>query len=69
VLLLYSDGISECMNEDGDLFGEERLKAVVADAVSGNAHSIRGAIFSAVDDFRQTRPYSDDMTLIVLKRQ
>jgi serine phosphatase RsbU (regulator of sigma subunit)/pSer/pThr/pTyr-binding forkhead associated (FHA) protein len=69
VLLLYSDGISECMNEAGDLFGEDRLKAVLAGAVSGDAHSIRGAIFSAVDDFRQTRPYSDDMTLIVLKRE
>jgi serine phosphatase RsbU (regulator of sigma subunit)/pSer/pThr/pTyr-binding forkhead associated (FHA) protein len=69
VLLLYSDGISECMNEAGDLFGEERLKEVLTGAVSSDAHGIRGAIFSAVDDFRQAQPYSDDMTLIVLKRQ
>jgi serine phosphatase RsbU (regulator of sigma subunit)/pSer/pThr/pTyr-binding forkhead associated (FHA) protein len=68
VLLLYSDGISECMNKAGDLFGEERLKQVLSESAGGDAHSIRGAIFSAVDTFRENEPYSDDMTLIVLKR-
>ena len=68
VLLLYSDGISECMNKAGDLFGEDRLQEVLTQSAHGDAHSIRGAIFSAVDTFRENEPYSDDMTLIVLKR-
>jgi sigma-B regulation protein RsbU (phosphoserine phosphatase) len=68
VLLLYSDGMTECMNKDGDMFGEERLKEVLTQAASGDAHAIRGAIFSAADTFRENEPYSDDMTLIVLKR-
>ncbi|MFH1311947.1 MAG: SpoIIE family protein phosphatase [Candidatus Eisenbacteria bacterium] len=68
VLVLYSDGITECMNGDGDMFGEERLEEVLATTSSEDAQGIRGAIFSAVDQFRQDRPYSDDMTLIVLKR-
>jgi sigma-B regulation protein RsbU (phosphoserine phosphatase) len=68
VLLLYSDGITECMNRDGELFGEDRLKDVLSQSASGDAHAIRGAIFSAVDTFRENEPYSDDMTLIVLKR-
>jgi serine phosphatase RsbU (regulator of sigma subunit)/pSer/pThr/pTyr-binding forkhead associated (FHA) protein len=69
VLVLYSDGITECMNKAGDLFGEDRLKDVIASACRDDAHGIRGAIFSAVDTFREEEPYSDDMTLIVLKRQ
>jgi serine phosphatase RsbU (regulator of sigma subunit)/pSer/pThr/pTyr-binding forkhead associated (FHA) protein len=68
VLLLYSDGITECMNRAGDLFGEDRLEQVLAKASQSDAHGIRGAIFSAVDTFRENEPYSDDMTLIVLKR-
>jgi sigma-B regulation protein RsbU (phosphoserine phosphatase) len=68
VLLLYSDGITECMNRHGELFGEDRLKDVLSQSASGDAHAIRGAIFSAVDTFRENEPYSDDMTLIVLKR-
>lgn len=68
VLLLYSDGITECMDGHDDMFGEDRLKDVLKQSAAGDAHSIRGAIFSAVDTFRQDEPYSDDMTLIVLKR-
>jgi len=68
VLLLYSDGITECMNGDDDMFGDDRLKEVLKQAAAGDAHSIRGAIFSEVDTFRQDEPYSDDMTLIILKR-
>jgi sigma-B regulation protein RsbU (phosphoserine phosphatase) len=68
VLLLYSDGITECMNSAGDMFGEAKLKETLARSAQGDAHSIRGAIFSAVDTFRENEPYSDDMTLIVLKR-
>jgi serine phosphatase RsbU (regulator of sigma subunit)/pSer/pThr/pTyr-binding forkhead associated (FHA) protein len=68
VLLVFSDGITESMNKDEDLFGEDRLKQVLADSAGMDAHGIRGAIFSAVDTFRQEVPYSDDMTLIVLKR-
>jgi sigma-B regulation protein RsbU (phosphoserine phosphatase) len=68
VLLLYSDGITECMNKAGDMFGEARLREVLTQAIASDAHGIRGAIFSAVDTFRENEPYSDDMTLIVLKR-
>jgi phosphoserine phosphatase RsbU/P len=69
VLLLYSDGITECRNGVGELFGEERLKEVLARCVDENdCHGIRRAIFTAVDDFRQGEPYADDMTLVVLKR-
>jgi sigma-B regulation protein RsbU (phosphoserine phosphatase) len=68
VLLLYSDGITECMDRREDQFGEERLKEVLRESAEGDAHAIKGAIFSAVDTFRQDEPFSDDMTLIVLKR-
>jgi serine phosphatase RsbU (regulator of sigma subunit)/pSer/pThr/pTyr-binding forkhead associated (FHA) protein len=68
VLLLYSDGLTECVNRDDELFGEERLEKVLASSADKDAQGIRGAIFSAIDDFRQDEPYSDDMTLIVLKR-
>jgi phosphoserine phosphatase RsbU/P len=68
VLTLYSDGITECNNSAGELFGEERLKEVLGRCVESDTYGIRKAIFSAVDDFRQGEPYADDMTLVVLKR-
>jgi serine phosphatase RsbU (regulator of sigma subunit) len=56
------------MDGKDDMFGDDRLKEVLKESAAGDAHAIRGAIFSAVDTFRQDEPYSDDMTLIVLKR-
>ncbi len=68
VLLLYSDGITECFNKRGELFGEPRLEKVLAESAHANARDIQAAILSAVDDFRQGAPYSDDRTLVVLKK-
>jgi sigma-B regulation protein RsbU (phosphoserine phosphatase) len=68
VLLLYSDGVTECMNKAGDQFGEERLEEVLKEHAQKGAGEIRDAIASAVEGFREDHPSSDDMTLIVLKR-
>jgi sigma-B regulation protein RsbU (phosphoserine phosphatase) len=68
VILLYSDGITESMNKESELFDEERLQEVLTASHAEDAHAIRGAVFSAVDNFREDQPYSDDMTLIVLKK-
>jgi serine phosphatase RsbU (regulator of sigma subunit) len=68
VVLLYSDGITECMNEDEDEFGEDRLKEVLIANSGKSAHDISEAIVHAVDGFREEAPSSDDITLVVLKR-
>lgn len=69
VLLLYSDGITECRGVTDDLFGEERLKSVLAGSSNSDAEDIRNAVFDAVDVFRQDEPYADDMALVVIKRR
>jgi len=69
VVLIYSDGITECMNEDDDEFGEDRLKEVLVANSDRSAHDIGEAIVRAADDFREEAPSSDDITLVVLKRQ
>lgn len=68
LLLLYSDGITECQNSTGELFGEARLEEVVAHSAELNAQEMIERVISAVDVFRQAESYSDDMTLVVLKR-
>jgi hypothetical protein len=69
LLILYSDGVNEAMNERSEEFGDERLLAIVRDRVTNemSADEVRAAIVDAVDEFRGTAPAHDDMTLVVVK--
>ena len=64
-LVLSSDGISEAQNANGDFFGEERLRAIVAAHRASDANALCQKIFSAVSDFTGGA-LQDDATLLVL---
>jgi len=68
LLLLYSDGLPEAMNGDREEFGEERLLEVARNNCENGAAKLISDVFTAVDDFRDSRSISDDMTLVVVKR-
>ena len=67
-LLIYSDGILESQNANGEEFGYDRLKAQLSDATSSSADSILFSVLGAVQDFATIRPLMDDMTLAVIRR-
>jgi len=67
LLLLYTDGITECENGAGEMFGEERLMNVLARMVDKDADAVKTAICEAVDSFRGDEP-RDDMTYVALRR-
>lgn len=67
ILLLYSDGITEAMNLNDQLFGLDRLKTLLKENYEEESDSIILKILDAVDNFCQGLPHSDDITLIVLK--
>jgi sigma-B regulation protein RsbU (phosphoserine phosphatase) len=68
VLLVYSDGILESMNEKSDEFGYARLREELRRAQNHSADSILFSVLGAVQDFAGTRPLLDDMTLAVIRR-
>lgn len=61
-VFLWSDGIIESHNRDGEMFGEARLDALF-NAV-GEADQLFGAILGAVDDFIGDGRRDDDITLL-----
>jgi serine phosphatase RsbU (regulator of sigma subunit) len=67
-LLLFTDGISEARDGEGRFFGEERLKAAVAAAGDCSAEEIVQALVTAVDRFTGSVDQTDDLTLLVAKR-
>ncbi|MBT5346587.1 SpoIIE family protein phosphatase [bacterium] len=68
VICLYSDGITEAMNENGELFGLDHLSDLVKKYSHQNTSlDIFSSISKDLSDFTNKTVQIDDMTLIVLK--
>jgi sigma-B regulation protein RsbU (phosphoserine phosphatase) len=67
-LIFYTDGITEAFSREGQMFGEERLRAAIQAAHAGTAQAMLGAIDAGVADFTQDSSPSDDMTLMILHK-
>jgi phosphoserine phosphatase RsbU/P len=68
MLIVYSDGITESLNNAGEEFGYGRLEAQMRRAQNGSADAALFSVLGAVQDFAATRPLVDDMTLAVIRR-
>lgn len=69
VLLAYTDGISEARDEEGNLFGYERIAAIVAEKRSGTVIELSNAIETAVKEYSDGDTPSDDIAILALKRK
>ena len=68
LLLACSDGILESFNEAEQEFGNMRLQTELRRAQRGSAEAVLFSVLGAVQDFAAPRPLTDDMTLMVVKR-
>jgi serine phosphatase RsbU (regulator of sigma subunit) len=64
-VLLYTDGVTEAMDKEGQLFGAEQLKQVLATA-GKNPDGILAAINRAVAEHTAGHPQSDDLAMVCL---
>jgi serine phosphatase RsbU (regulator of sigma subunit)/pSer/pThr/pTyr-binding forkhead associated (FHA) protein len=64
---VYTDGITEAMNPETELFGRERLERFITASPSAPAELVKG-IVSEVDRFCGSRPQRDDMCLVCVRR-
>jgi len=67
VLVLHSDGISECTNEAGEQFGVEAVQRLVTEVAWKDANGIADSIMEAAARFSKDLYSGDDRTLVVLK--
>jgi phosphoserine phosphatase RsbU/P len=66
VFLLFTDGLSEAMNADGDLYGEDRLRMLVEEHGGLGAEGLRERIVRDVEAHVGSADPHDDLTLIVV---
>ena len=68
LLLMYTDGITEAMNQQEEEYGIERLQEVVVNCSACSADLLLDYIVAGVREHIGGAPLSDDMTVIALKR-
>ena len=67
LLLIYSDGISEAQNPDGEEYGEERLAQLALANRDKSADDLRHLIFIEVDNWTGGQERGDDQTVVIIK--
>jgi sigma-B regulation protein RsbU (phosphoserine phosphatase) len=67
-LIVYSDGVSEAMNDAGDFFGDERLVGAIARTPWASSSIVGHRILEALRRFVGDAPTHDDVSLMVLRR-
>jgi sigma-B regulation protein RsbU (phosphoserine phosphatase) len=68
ILVLYTDGVIEVMNAAGEMFGLERLEAVIHRRRPDSSAGLVQAVVDATRAFAGRAGYEDDFTLVVIRR-
>jgi len=68
IVVTFTDGINEAMSAEMEEFGDERLKALVAECASLSADETLQRIKDEVHAFTQGAAQSDDITMLILRR-
>ena len=67
-LVLYTDGVTETLNAEGDEFGVDRVIQAVRARANDGAQAIVKKIIQDVRDFTGSLPQNDDITLIAIRK-
>jgi PAS domain S-box-containing protein len=65
--IFYTDGITEAMNSQGELYGVKRLIEVIRDNCLLDTNEILNKILIDISKFSQNTDQHDDITLIIIK--
>jgi sigma-B regulation protein RsbU (phosphoserine phosphatase) len=72
VLILYTDGVTEAIDEDYHEFGQARIEdtvtSLLAERPDASAQEIKEALADAVSRFAGSMVQYDDLTLLIIKR-
>jgi sigma-B regulation protein RsbU (phosphoserine phosphatase) len=69
VLVLLTDGFTDAMNPQRELFGQERLQRILErpDLANRSAQEILDAFVAEARRFAADTPQHDDMTMVVVR--
>ncbi len=68
IILLYTDGLTEAENSDGEFFGLQRVSDILVQQAQQSPQAIIAALLEQLKQFRGSASFNDDITLMVFKR-
>lgn len=66
-LFLYSDGIIECENIHGEMFGQDRLKALLQESQTLSMKDMIEEVRSQIESWQSHDQFDDDVTYMVVE--
>ena len=66
LLMMYTDGMTDCRNPKGEPFGLERVKSTIADLKAFNAQSGCDQLFKTLMEYQNGSKQDDDVTLVAV---
>jgi len=69
VLVIFSDGVTDAMNPQGEEFGEARLEAAVRRHRTESSSGILEGVNRAIAEWTAGTPLPDDLTLLVARKE
>ena len=67
-LVVYSDGLTDAENPNGEMFGEERLLEIIRQEAPSGSSAVEKKLLEAIEDFTQGIPQTDDITFVVVEK-
>ncbi len=67
IVMFYSDGVDEQLNDKGEEYGRDRIMRVLTKRGTETPQAIADAIIASIDKFRSAVPIYDDQSVIVLR--
>jgi phosphoserine phosphatase RsbU/P len=67
-VVVYTDGINEALDDEGNEFGQEQLKSVLREAGPQSVDFLVKTIVDRVQNFSSGHPQNDDITLAAVQR-
>lgn len=69
ILVVYTDGVTEALNQNGEQFGKARLMEIIQQNYNKTSAEIQECVMDELIRFIGTKQRNDDITVFVLKRE
>jgi phosphoserine phosphatase RsbU/P len=66
-VFLFTDGVSELRNPAGEMYGEDRIKTVMLEAIAQEAPYFTDVLIGDLSDFTEGAPLEDDISMVLIE--